>query len=581
MIDLYFEPLESYETEFKPNFAQAVRDKFEELFTKSKVDADANKKLVEHIRNLQAECTSQKRKKLFFVILMILLFIAGIVAGFMLYQGGQSTGMVVLLSLGMVAAIALAIYLIVVCVKLQKKINSLTDLIAEQIAEAYRQMSPLNQLFTWRTMEELVEKVIPGMAFDSVYSVDRHQDMIENFDCPGDFGDDAGVCQCVTGKFRENPFALINLREMEWGEKMYEGSLTISWEEEETDSDGNSRTVTRYQTLTATLTKPYPEYNEYKMLYFGHEITPGLSFSREPSDLSGKTDGFFAKFSKKRALNKLKDKARKMDADSKFTLVSNHDFEVLFHADDRNDEHEFRVLFTPLAQNQMVKYLNDKKVGFGDNFDFRKMLRTTLIVPEHLQQVSISTDPEQFRFYDLEESREFFIKRNEEFFTTLYFTFAPLWTIPAYQDPRHETPAQQSERNRKIISPWACEMLAYAYGEEYFRHEESVTSNILKTRLNSIDSNGVAHLTVSANGFRIEPRVDYVSVYGRDGNYHDVPVHWDEFLPVCNVKQMSVLRPDSDTTDAGDENTALAAARAAGLQEQTLRYYKNWISYLG
>ena len=95
-----------------------------------------------------------------------------------------------------------------------------------------------------------------------------------------------------------------------WGEKNYEGSLTISWEEEETDSDGNEKTVTHYQTLTATVTKPYPEYSEYKMLYYGHETAPKLTFFRSPSDLSGKSKGFFSDFSKKRELNNLKKKAR-------------------------------------------------------------------------------------------------------------------------------------------------------------------------------------------------------------------------------------------------------------------------------
>ena len=37
--DFFFEPLEAYETEFKPNFAKTVREKFDSLLAESKVDA--------------------------------------------------------------------------------------------------------------------------------------------------------------------------------------------------------------------------------------------------------------------------------------------------------------------------------------------------------------------------------------------------------------------------------------------------------------------------------------------------------------------------------------------------------------
>ena len=35
-------------------------------------------------------------------------------------------------------------------------------------------------------------------------------------------------------------------------------------------------------------------------------------------------------------------------------------------------------------------------------------------------------------------------------------------------------------------------------------------------------------------------RVDYVSVYGRDGYYHDVPVYWTEYIPIFQDTVMEV-----------------------------------------
>jgi hypothetical protein len=37
---------------------------------------------------------------------------------------------------------------------------------------------------------------------------------------------------------------------------------------------------------------------------------------------------------------------------------------------------------------------------------------------------------------------------------------------------------------------------------------------------------------ITAYSYDIEKRVDFVPVYGGDGYFHDVPVEWDEYLPL-------------------------------------------------
>ena len=45
-------------------------------------------------------------------------------------------------------------------------------------------------------------------------------------------------------------------------------------------------------------------------------------------------------------------------------------------------------------------------------------------------------------------------------------------------------------------------------------------------------------MSVTAHGFRGVDRVDYKSVYGGDGHWHDVPVEWVEYLPVKRTSNM-------------------------------------------
>ena len=47
-------------------------------------------------------------------------------------------------------------------------------------------------------------------------------------------------------------------------------------------------------------------------------------------------------------------------------------------------------------------------------------------------------------------------------------------------------------------------------------------------------------LTVSAYAFRQEERVEYVPRHGGDGRWHNVPVHWVEYLPVSRETSLVV-----------------------------------------
>ena len=90
--------------------------------------------------------------------------------------------------------------------------------------------------------------------------------------------------------------------------------------------------------------------------------------------------------------------------------------------------------------------------------------------------------------------------------------------------------------------------LANYYGEEQFRHPSCVTRSLLKTRVVSRED-GVSQVEVTAHGFRGEKRVTSKPVLGGDGNWHDVPVEWIEYLPVAKSSMVGVAEGNEKMAD--------------------------------
>ena len=44
---------------------------------------------------------------------------------------------------------------------------------------------------------------------------------------------------------------------------------------------------------------------------------------------------------------------------------------------------------------------------------------------------------------------------------------------------------------------------------------------------------------MTANSYYTVPRTDFVPVFGGDGRTHLVPVHWLEYIPVCDMRTMA------------------------------------------
>lgn len=546
------EPIDDYVSFFKDEHERNVSEYFEDLVKKAGIDEQLNIETVAEFKGLQNSVSDSSKSR-----------------GW--WKAGRITAIVVAVCLVALAVVQQGIYFLTVIpaaglvalifMKINPEISQLNDKVADLEAkrdaksnEAWLQMFPLNELHTWEAAAKLFMKTFPFVSFDQYFTASRLRDLTDNYDLSPSFNEGRSLHAIQSGTFKGNPFVVARYKEHWMGTRTYTGSLVIYWTESVRDSQGNWVNVQRSQTLTASVVKPYPEYQMRSSIIYGHEIAPNLSFSRTPSNLSGLEDGFMNNWRKDHAIKKVEKKARKdiKSGSGELTVMSNKEFEALFNATDRDHEVEFRLLFTPLAQQEMVKLLNDKSVGFGDNFIFNKQGKINFVEPSHLSSIEFDANPRMFQTLELAEARQFFNNFHNYFFKTVYFSFAPIWTIPMYRENR-TIPQDQGKAHDSSF--WEHEAMANLIGQQNFRHPESVTENILKT--NAHGAGATKSVTVTAYGYEGIGRVDVIPMVGGDGNVHGVPVPWTEYLDVSRDATMVVGAVTNHVHGDDSENESL------------------------
>ncbi len=535
-------PLDGYAKEFREAFQQQAEATFDELVAASQVDAAANEATVAKWRALCAEAASAGSKKgwtLLWIWLLLLLFLG--IGGYLGYrfiplrEGGAEATPPLLGALGGLLAylVPLLKWLVPRYKRLKKLQQEKEAEAAEEQKKAWEQMEPLNSLYEWDIPARLISAVIPDFQFDRFCTAARMAELQSHFDYGTDPKEDTqSVTAVISGHFRGNPFAVVRTLNQDWGTKTYYGYKTIHWTERVRGSDGKTRTVQRSETLTATVTKPIPVYAEESRLIYGNEAAPNLTFTRQSEGLAEASQGFLGRMRLRHAAKKLHAFSQNLEDASQYTMMSNEEFETLFNTRDRNDEKEFRLLYTPWAQREILRLIKDKEVGYGDDFSIVKWHRCNVVQPAHLREVQLNADPDIYRNFDLKDARQKFIGYCCTYFRAFFFAMAPLLAVPLYQEKRG---LYDMSRDEVGIPPeaaaWEDEALANYYGEDRFKAQESITHNILTTKVLH-RKDGVAQVQVVANGFRGVTRVDHQSVRGGDGRLHDVAVEWIEYLPV-------------------------------------------------
>ena len=517
MNSMIYNPLEEFDDKFKKLHLDNTKNYLEELVRQSEVNIEANRQTVKEHNELKENLSKIKKKFNLWRFLRVLMIIS-------------------------LVLIPLVIIKITPKIKaLRSEIEEVDKKIEELFALAQRQMAPLNSLFTDRDALKIIESTIPMISFAPCFSVNQEMNMVINYDFNDHNNGEQSTVDVLAGHYNENPFLFENKLIHKMGVEVYHGYKTIRWTETYRGSDGKIHTRTRSETLHATVTKPKPFYSTQVMLNYCAQGGPELSFTRDATHLERKSEKEIDRYVKKgeKKLKKMTDKAIKQNKD--FMSMSNSDFEVLFDALDRTNEVQFRTLFTPLAQTNMVDLIRSQS-GYGDDFNFIKQNRTNRIVSQHSQGRVITLLPSAYFSYSFDIIKENFISKNIDYFKAIYFDFAPLWAIPIYQERPVHSLKPIPEYSQKY-SYKEYEALSNKVSAEYVVHPKTKTHAILKSSfVNS--KNDIDEICIYAYSYDIIPRVDFIPVHGGDGRWHNVPVPWDDYIPLEATNNFFVATSD-------------------------------------
>lgn len=536
-----YDPLSSFKNEYRDLHKKNTEEFFEDLVNKSKVDVDANKVIVEKIEKgkLELERVNKRLKSnrvwksilIFLIVIFIICFIFGIKV---LSDGTNNLLGSLLLVFGLLFTVGGFLLIFLVLRPRIKQQDEQRRKIEENLKKneeaAWAQMRPLNELFSKNMQIDLFNKTLPIFNFDTYFDSRRLDYLINHFGFESNNRNDVSTLYVQSGDLNGNPFFICRDLSMTMGQKTYEGTLTITWQERVSLGQGKTSVVTRTQTLVAHVTKPCPYFGKDTYIVYGNEAAPRLSFTRYDSDAEKLSEKELNKYVKKEIAEIKKQEKKALKEGKQFTTFGNHEFEVLWGAKDRDNEVEFRLLFTPLATKQLLALMKDKTIGYGDNFNFKKRKMINYVYPQELNIIALDGNPANFYDYDFEKIKHKFISYNNDYFKTLYFSFAPIFAIPIYQQHK---PHQYIYKDLypSYFSFYAHEYAVNSLNKKEFNNPLSKTPNILKTRLLKNEGNK-DEIEVTSSGFDKIEHVEFVSKLGGDGRYHRVPVKWIEYIPV-------------------------------------------------
>ena len=548
MDDILLEPLKAYKDVYEKKFDENAKKYFESLVERSSMDVPENRKTVAEYKKELSVLDSLKRKlskqnilRGFLIFLAVVGFIMLGVGIYFLVMGNILLG-AILTPIGAVMAIVTIIVTAKVLNSRIKKLKEECDnqqKIANDLkTKAWQQMAPLNALFESNATKKLIEATVPLIQLDDNFNMRRYDYLSGKYG----FGDNADTRRStigiLTGEILGNPFVVDRELVQSVGSETYTGTLLITWTTTYRDKDGHTHTQHHSQTLVAHVTKPKPVYSTQTRLIYGNEAAPDLIFSHSPSHAE--------QLSEKQLESKVKSGSKKIERqqnkqlnneNSNFTGMGNEEFDVLFGALDRNNEVQFRLLFTPLAQKNMLELMKDK-YAFGDDFYFYKSKCLNYISSEHSKNWDLNTDYSRYQSYDVDDSYNRFTAFNRHYFKSLYFDLAPLLSIPLYQQHKPHEYIYMDVYPRNYTS-YESEYAVNKLGQNVFANSLSRTQAILKTSFLKKDGKS-DELQVTAYSFTTEDRVEFVPTLGGDGHIHNVPVHWLEYIPISQNSKIKL-----------------------------------------
>lgn len=547
--DILLEPLKAYD-QLKERHRQNAENCFDALVAEAGVSPEENAEITKERSKILDDKGSVDKKtrrvKLLRTLLIAAVILLALTALFFAFRLTDEAGALIPLSLvvlvlSVVAAIGALVLIFKTCnprIKEGKAESTRLNQNAQALEQkAWAQMAALNAKYDWNLPDRLVFETLPQIQIDKYFDEKKYDYFNTYCDFQSERNANLSLFRARSGNSDGLPFLLTRNLFLTMRNHLYTGSRIVSWTETEYDSQGRLRTVTRSQTLTATVTKPAPEYFFKTCLMYGSNAAPDLHFSRSPivpHDADDKKIDAMVRNGEK----ELEKKAREaVEQGGSYNKLANSEFEVLFGAENRDNETQFRLLFTPLAQRNMVALLRSKE-PYGDDFSFEKNGRVNVISSQHGTAFDFDANPARFSDFDLAHAKEAFIRYNEQYFQSLFFDFAPLFSLPLYRQEKADMTFGLCEEKGQI-GLWEAESAANTIPPALLSPPEAVTRPICKiTGLYAGEE--VTRADVTAHCYSATPRIDIIPVMARNGQVYPVSVPWTEYLPVEKTTQIEL-----------------------------------------
>lgn len=573
------EPILFYKNQLKDSFHRNAEDFFDELGKKAGTNIEENKSICAKyykeenvIKNLKGQNSRKKAGNVFTIIGIVLLIVAGAI---LIYMGATkkiSSGLGIGLGSGLIAGGGGLIFLAIKLRKAIKKLNSIIDEHQKKadkyLKEAYASMNSLNSLFEWNMAARLFTKTTPLIQLDETFDPEKYQYLHDKYGYNEYTKGDVSTVYVQSGSILGNPFVFEKNYCQSMRDHVYTGTRVITYTVVVSDGKGGTRTEVRHQTLVAHYTAPEPYYYLDTWLIYGNESAPRLSFSRYPTDINSMSENQINHYIK--GFDKKLDKMVKKDVgkDGGFTRLHNEEFEALFNALDRDNETEFRLLFTPLGQKNMISLLRGKDIGFGDDFIFKKRKTLNFIKSSHMQfSNSLDRDPQTLMHFDYEECKRIFVDYADTYLKDVYFDLAPLISIPEYQQHKSHEYIYEKGFKRKTTNA-EVESAANSHDIKYFEHPDTRSSGVILKSV-YLSSEGDSDIcNIDAYSFSGTDMVQFVPVMGGDGHLHDVPVKWIKYDPIMKTTPFIV-------NNTKDDIEAYNKAKSEGKFDKVINNYGN------
>lgn len=563
MQEKFLDPSSDYKSKYLENYKKECDSLFNKLTNDSNIDIANNKILCDKYNKLQNTLNKANKAyhkyKVIRISLIILCIIALIVSCVTYYLYHNQSFLITAICISITPVVW--IITILLCflwlnktIKKEKnQINDLQPIVKQAYDDAYASIKSLLNLFDPKLSLDLISKSIPGLNLDINVDVYKYLYLQDRFNYSHDNNTNLSCVNAFSGMLFGNPFIVSQSKVLSYEDKIYTGSITVQ-EPVVTYSNGNRSVRMESRVITAQYKAPVPVYNYIVKLDFGSDVAKELVFTRKPVLTNRNlSESKIEKLAEKnyKSLEKLNGK----DVNgSTFQLISNPEFEGLFYVDDRNNEVQYRLLFTPFAQQNMVKLI--KNDVFGDDFTIIKNKAISTVILDHLitsniRDLDLSFNKDNYLSINYEELKNNFYNYHLKVFNNIYFLLAPILAIPAYT---MNSPYEQIH-NIPLKAKYTLfdyESICNNNEGMFVKPKNFMTDVIYKSSFISNQDN-VDYVNIRSFSHDIKKACKYVDV-SSGGKLYSVPVYYDDYQVVFNDTNLEVSKFSENYKDYGNSN---------------------------